>query len=435
MIVKNINKIILILVFCGLGINTAFYLPDNLKRVEIIKAWLSVKPTGLIRSNDLRDNLPDGWSLEAWGNSTQIIRIDNKDVYRGNSAALVLRTNSEGGAALTQDVKVEAGKTYSISFFVKGSDGALQLWFHDLKGTWIKTGFGGWLSFPAHSDWTQEKLVATIPPGVDYVKLLFRAKEKSLFDETYLGVLQNGVVGPNLLHNPGFEQDGISEDLLIWWQNVTDISPLPSVDAGSSRNLGFSNILDMSRMNLGNIERRAQEIGNDCANRPGMTAWLLALGDNFEKAGGAAARESLYQLSIKLAPNCPQPYAALADLYSAHRAYESAAQYYQLAAEKSFGTSLAGRYYFNEGLILLRNIGDTRNAITAFEMAQRYDSWEHGAWYLGASTYFLGNALEQAGRIPEAIQAYQRVVGCQACSVQAKEAKKRLSNMENPKKK
>jgi tetratricopeptide (TPR) repeat protein len=179
--------------------------------------------------------------------------------------------------------------------------------------------------------------------------------------------------------------------------------------------LSFTNTSDMLAGRYQSIETRAAQLDAECAEHPEMTSWLLASNEAFESVGGMAAQERLYHLAIRLAPNCPQPYAKLAKLYVSSFSMKRAADLYQKAAELSAGTIQAGAYAFEEGSIRLRQTGELNLAVDALQQAEQLSGWEGGSWYYGAASFFLGQALQASGRVEEAVSAYQRVLACSEC--------------------
>jgi tetratricopeptide (TPR) repeat protein len=160
-----------------------------------------------------------------------------------------------------------------------------------------------------------------------------------------------------------------------------------------------------------------------------MTSWLSGLIVRLEKSGGLASVEGLYKLASEFAPECPQPYAALAGLYEQQHSYTKAAELYHRAAVLSGESGLAGKYSFAEGLLHLRQTGDYMAAVRAFARAQGIPGWERGAWYRGAASFYLGQALEALDRFPESIDAYRRVLLCGSCSYYHAAAEERVSDL------
>jgi tetratricopeptide (TPR) repeat protein len=173
--------------------------------------------------------------------------------------------------------------------------------------------------------------------------------------------------------------------------------------------------MDMLNGRYEAISQRITEQGNGCLAGPEMTSWLLNLAPDIEAQGGPAAREKLYQLTIRLAPTCPQPYGQLGTLYENNRAFWAATLQYRKAAELAGNTPLAGFYYYKEGLTHVRYTGNLDQAIYALENAERLQTWVTGVVFQGAAAYNLGLALRDSGQLDEAAAAFQRVIDCDSC--------------------
>jgi len=411
--VRNAIMGLLVIVLL-LGQNGAS-LMQNLLRIDLIHTWMHIKP--LTWSDMLNDDIPDKWSVQSWGGATAIYRIVTGQVLSGQHAISIQRTNIIGGVALVQDVTVPATSQMLLSVHSKGVGGAIQV-----------LGDGdtlGWIDIPATDPWCNYRLTFQVPSNVNTIRLLLRAGELGViyFDEAYLGIASDGRAESNLLGNSGFEEDGVSGDPLIWWSSEV-AAPVKQNDL--PRGIAYMNIGDMLNGNIPAIQLRARELGINCSENPAMTGWLMARGEDFEQAGGVFSREQLYHLAIKLAPNCPQPYVALAKLYKEHLGFWRAAELYHQAAELSGDTIWRARYFFEEGLLHVRYTGEMAQAISALQKADEVQGWEPGYWYKGAAAFFLGQAFESSGRIEEARLAYQRAITCTGCGYHSVEARKRL---------
>jgi tetratricopeptide (TPR) repeat protein len=256
--------------------------------------------------------------------------------------------------------------------------------------------------------------------------VLLRTSGRVLFDEAYLGVPGDQANSVNYLVNPSFEEDGGSENPLQWWKRNVHI---PGISREKPQKMGlpvaYQNVSDLLNGKVGAITHRSDGLEN-CSLHPEMTSWLSGLNVRLEKSGGLAGMEGLYQLARKLAPKCPQPYAALAGLYELQHSYTKAAELYHRAAVLSGESGLAGKYSFSEGLLHLRQTGDYMAAVRAFALAEAIRGWERGAWYRGAASFYLGQALEALDRLPEAVDAYRRVLLCSSCSFYHAAAEERL---------
>lgn len=419
-------KVLLLIVIFWVGVGLSGTAIRNVTRIQTAKTWMSLDPKNVIRTDALQDGIPDAWFYYAWGSATQIYRLDEREALAGHHAAVIERTNAQGGATLAQDLMVQPDTRFVVTVYAKGTGGAMHVWFRD-QGTlaWMKEGRKG---LAQSETWQQHRLSVAVPSGVSEARLLLQGEGLTFFDEAYVGEDHAGDLGPNALKNPGFEQDGISQDPLEWWlDHVVALDPVVAPEDDALERLSYLNVADMLAGRYDVVKQRAFALGDDCASTPAMTSWLIARGDDFEQTGGAAARERLYQLAVELAPHCPQPYAALAQLYRSHLGFGRAAELFHQAAERTHESALAGRYYFEEGFLHVRYTGDTERAIDALQQAERFDGWEGGAWHWGAASFFLGQALEAEGRSSEAQQAYQRVMDCQQCSYHHAAALDRLA--------
>jgi len=399
------NAVIGLLVLLLLVEQSGANLSQNLLRLGLIQTWMRVKPAQP-RVYALNDDIPDGWVVQTWGGATAIYRIVTEHVFMGQRAVSIQRTNTTGGVALAQDVSVPANSQLLLSIYSKGVGGAIQV-----------LGDGdtlGWINIPAANAWSNYRLMFRVSSNVNTIRLLLRAGDLGViyFDEAYLGVASDGRAESNLLGNSGFEEDGVSGDPLIWWSSDV-AAPVNQNDL--PRGIAYMNIGDMLNGNSSAIQWRARELGSNCSENPAMTGWLLARGEDFEQAGGVLAREQLYQLAIKLASNCPQPYAALAELYAQAQSCWRAAELYNQSARLSEGTPLSGYYSFQEGMLQYRCTGELEQAVIAFQKAEQSSGWEGAAWYYGVAPFFLGQVWEALGHPDEAADAYRRVVACGKC--------------------
>ncbi len=397
-------------------------LAHNLFRLKIVHIWMQLTPAQLNKNNGLNDGIPDAWDADWWGGATSNYNLEVQGAWAGKQAVRIENTNTRGSVALTQATAVPLNARLVFSVYSKGAGGAIQVWFrHKDSGEWIKEGVGGWRTIVPSEGWQQYHLFVTAPSGTNEAKLFLRtATGVTFFDDAYAGVDQDGLLGTNLLKNSRFEQDGVTEYPVEWWQShvvgTNDSSFRTEVADNSFEGLSYLNVVDMLAGRYEMIKQRAFQLGDDCVSTPEMTSWLIARGDNFEYKGGAAARERLYQLAIEMVPNCPQPYAALGSLYESNLAFWRAAELYRQAAELSGETFLAGKNYFAEGFLHVRNTGNMERAIFALQQAEQLSGWEGSYWYWGAAPYYLGQALEAEGRHSEAIAAYQRVLDCSKCT-------------------
>ena len=407
----------LLIILLLIGQNRARLL-QNLFRIDLIHTWMDAKPSQPV-INVLHDDIPDGWVVQTWGGATAIYRVVTDQVFSGQRAVSIQRTNTTGGVALAQDVSVTANSEFLISVYSKGVGGAIQV----LGGGETL----GWMDIPASNTWHNYRLTFQVPSNVNTIRLLLRAADFGViyFDEAYLGIAMDGRVAENLLGNPGFEEDGVSSDPLTWWSsNVA----APVKQYALPRGIAYMNIRDMLNRNSSAIQQRAREQEGNCSESPAMTGWLLARGPDFEQASGVNAREQLYKLATQLAPDCPQPYAALANLYAGAQSCWRAAELYTQAAQLSEGIpQLTGYYFFQEGLLRHRCTGELDQAVTAFQKAEQSSGWEGGTWYYGAAPFFLGQIWESLGQPNKAAEAYRRVVDCEKCFEHRTAASARLA--------
>jgi len=216
----------------------------------------------------------------------------------------------------------------------------------------------------------------------------------------------------------------------LWWNNHINLTPAKKIPQDNLLdNLSYQNIFDMLSGNFALIQERAEQLGSNCALAPEMTAWLLSKADDFEKVGGVAAREQIYQLAIQLAPSCPQPYAALARLYAQNNSNWVAAGLYKQAAYLAEDTLLSGRYSFEEGSLRLRYTGELDLATVAFQKAIEKSGWEASIWHQGAALFFLGQALELQGNLEESIAIYYRVLECNYCTYYHVDARNKIATL------
>lgn len=409
---------------------------DNFQRLEIANAWLSQEFSFSSKSDYLHDGIPDGWAVSWWGGADAIYKIEGKDIFQGVQAARVTRTNDSGSAYLTQDVVVKPGSSLLFTIYVKGSQGAVQIWARSsTKQDWIKRGLGGYLQISSPIEWQGYALSFEVPKDSREIRVVLTSLGDMLFDEAYLGEDSNGNVGQNLLLNPGFELDGQIIDNSTWWKEINQPKTNVSESMTSQQlSISYENITDMLQKRFQAIRDRSKDLNHSCAFNPEMTGWLINLEPRIRQEGGNAALEQLYILAIDLAPNCPLPYAYLAELYASNSAFWPAAELYHKAAEIASGTILSGKYSFEEGVIRWKHTGELEQAIYAFQQAEKMSGWEPGGWYLGVASYDLGQVLERTGQYDEAKAAYQRVLDCKECFVHRDNASSRLKEIDTQRK-
>jgi hypothetical protein len=419
--------ILIIASLAGLGKSGGNDFTQNLLKIRITKYWIQTYQWSSIDGAGLNDEIPDGWNLLAWGGAKGVLYIVDQQSYKGLRAAVIERNNSAGGLALAQQIRIKRGSFLHLYLHAKGDRGALQIQFRkDIQDTWHS---GGWLEVAPARFWKHYDLSLEVPSNATEIRVLLRSASGTIyFDDLYLGEIEDDQIGPNLIINPGFEQDGNREDPIAWWENqISGIKPiLISANEFGEENLSYLNIVNMIKGDYEVIKQQAREISTRCVSTPEMTSWLIALGNHIGQTETETMEEMIYKLAIELAPNCPQPYAALADLYASHSAFKLASELYHRASTLSEGTLLAGRYAFEEGFINFRNTGRLAEAISAFRKAEDIPGWDQGKWYRGVASLYLGYALEEKGFNLEAMEAYRRVIACGNCQIHRKEAQYRL---------
>jgi hypothetical protein len=399
-------------------------LVQNLIRVEMNKVWLAANVQAVTVSNHLHDGIPDEWTFHTWGDSRAIIALDPRDEANGDFAVRVERTSETGNLALVQEMPVTSGILLICRVDAKGVGGAIQLLARVPGQDWANI---SWQDVTQNEMWQHYYLEVQVPTDSDIVLIRLRSEGLTWFDDAYCSQEENGGLSANLLQNGDFGQDGMVEDPFAWWErsvSIAKVQELPPHDLLQQRS--YLNMIDMLNGDFDSIQLRASQLGSRCVDASDMTGWLLGRYREFEQAGGDVALERLYELAIALAPNCPEPYEALARLYRANRAYLPAAKYFHLASEHAGENVLAGKYAFEEGFLHIRYTGDLPSAILALTKAESQTGWESAPWYWGASSRFLGEALEAQGDFVAATAAYQRVLDCNRCVTHHQVARSRL---------
>ena len=384
----------------------------NQGTIQMSQLWLDRRFVGE-RSDLLHEGIPDGWEFQSWGEATGHLKIVDEG-FSGKHAVLIERNSPKGVIALVQDVAVEPGEKFVLQIASKGSGGRIQLRYRTAPtADWVDQ---GWFVLAASEDWTENRFNFKMPTDASEARVMLRVTGNTWLDDAFLGTGETATDRQNRLVNPGFEQDGVQEDPLAWWRRYVVGSSLPQLSGDwNPPQESYAKALNFIVGSQTNAGGGAGDPGLSCAEEPGYVSWLLAQDLAFEQAGGLAAQERLYQLAITLAPGCPQPYGRLAQLYRSNLGNWQAAEYYLKAGVLAGETTKAGEYFFEAGLLYLRQLGDFSRAIEAFQKAEADSGWERGIWYKGAASYFLGQALVSIGRIQEAKEAYQRVLSCRSC--------------------
>ena len=409
-------------------------LRHNLALKDIDRTWNRVSLTGLTINNNLQDGIPDGWQARNWGGGQGIVQlVENPGAHAGTKVLSIQKTNTEGVTAVSQILPLEP-ETIQVSFrlFAKGQQGAAQIRFYLAGQGAGQPEAGGWKNIPPSQDWQRVLVQSAVPPGAERVEVLVRSNGLTYFDDAIVWLAKQGDEANNSAANPDFEEDGLDQDPITWWQEhavVPPFKPITGVDFSSE--IPFLNIMDMLNGRYEAISQRNLQNGNNCHGGPEVTSWLLNMAPEVEAQGGLAAREKLYQLAITLAPNCPQAHGQLGHLYEENRAFWAATVQYRKAAELSGNTPIAGFYFYQEGLTHVRHTGNLDQAIYALENAERLQTWVTGVVFQGAAAYNLGLAFRDAGRFNEAAAAFQRVIDCDSCLNYKRPAESALRNLEN----
>ncbi len=424
-------SIIPLIVSRSLSVHFRDKLIENLNYLRLMKVWVQLKPENIQKCDDLMEQIPDGWRIQTWGGATAIFRLNQEDPFDGKKSIFIHHTNKQGGAALIQEVPIPTTSQMIFSAYVRGTGGIVQIWFGNRKTCeWIKN--AAWINIPPSKNWQSFSKNLIVPPNIDLARIWLRTSGNSImeFDDVYLGTETNPDASINLIVNPGFETDGLTSNPILWWQNhIHSTTTAISFHQKYQKSLSYLNVLDMINGNIISIQERAKQIGTHCVLAPEMTSWLLSKSDQFEKIGGSAAREQIYRLAIQLAPNCPQPYAALAKLYTHSSAYWMAAELYKKASNLAENTPTSGRYSFEEGFLRLRYTGELDLAAIAFQKSIEHNGWEASSWHRGAALFYLGQTLELQGKPEEAKKAYQQILNCKDCIYYYDYARDRITSL------
>ena len=200
--------------------------------------------------------------------------------------------------------------------------------------------------------------------------------------------------------------------------------PDTDVVAWSIQSLAVKNIVDMLHGAYHSIQLRAIDYAPYCPDD--MTGWLLAHANRFEGQGGLAAREMLSRVAIDLFPDCDQPYAELATLYSQNQSPLAAANMYERAGNLARGLPISGRYFYEAGLIHLNRTGNVLQAVQDFAAANEVDGWEYGNIMTGQGLYYYGRSLEEVQMYDKASGIYRWILSCNECFQFHESAENRL---------
>lgn len=400
---------------------------ESVTRLKVLQVWQNVE-LNLDSSTlvELRDDVPDFWVPTAWNGATRRISLDKNIVFDGQQAVQLNRTNNVGTVALIQTVSINHSPIVTVSAYARGDGGAIQTRFRDFSsGTWVAQ---GWQEIAPSDEWVHYVLSIPVPPQSDSVELRLRTNRKIWFDAvTLTSSVENN--GKDKLLNSNFEVDGIDQLPLEWWMDAKRNSKTLGVGLPSDSFLSYSNMVDMIHGNFEAIKQRAEGLGLRCVYRPDMVNWLLALGFEQREINNPTAAEQIFRLAVQLAPECPQPYAALGSLYEANKAFEQAVVYYKFSADVAGQTPYAGQMYFRVGLVCVRYLGDSEEAVQALLKARQLSGWENSAWAMGAASLNLGIAYETLGAYDEAKEAYEAVLDCERCLYNHPNAVSRLDQL------
>lgn len=394
----------------------------NWANVAVGLAWLSSAPVGS-PDDRLEDGIPDMWQPALWGRARAAIGVDPVVSYNGSHSARIWKANDDDAAVLLQNLTfLPPRREIHCGVLHRGAAAFMRIQAVGISGQ-------DYAALSSTSDWALSEIRFVSPGSGDPVALMLGVGTPSgpaWFDDVYCRDASQPA--GNLLRNAGFEEDGVRESPLQWWtsaRGATDTSATELERAYqllstlSSRSPAAANRLNAIDLLLGRQERVAERMRRTptgCLDQEyGHPTVLLGLGRKFQEAGGLAARERLLQLAMIVMAPCPQPYAALADLYRSVHAYERAAELYRAAAKRSHPGLQLGAYLFAEGTMHVLGTGDFGRAIEALSMAEQDAGWEATGWYQGAATMYLAEALTQVGRCEEARAAYRRVLDCRTC--------------------
>jgi tetratricopeptide (TPR) repeat protein len=400
----------------------------------INQAWLNVTYPGAF-DNSLQDSVPDGWVPANWRNSLAVLTIDHQTSRTGRRSAHIQKNNDRDASVFEQSFAPPPGKEVQCGVYSLGDAAFLGILGDGIQGR-------NYTTMPESDEWVSSTLRFTTPAEGDIATLYFGLRDstgKVWFDDAFCRETAQG--SGQLIENGGFEADGTREDPEQWWtvvrrsqgsafddleQAYSSIAKLPEGWPARVSRLNAADLL------LGRNERvvaRMQHSLEGCVGDDRNPDFLLGLGANIQPDGGLSAYERAIQLAILLMPNCPQPYAELAELYSSAGAYDRAASLYEEAASRARPGAQRSAYLFTEGRIHVISTGDWNRAIDRLSRAQLNTDWANSDH--GVATLYLGNALVQAGRCDEARLAYQTVLGCGECTSRHAEALSSLNELKD----
>lgn len=145
------------------------------------------------------------------------------------------------------------------------------------------------------------------------------------------------------------------------------------------------------------------------------------IGEALWKKGDEAGAEAAFKKAIAADPKLPDPYAALASLYNQQKKFDEAAEMSRKATELSGAGGTAGggasaSVVFNQGIIFW-NQSKIAEAKAQFEQAIKIDE------KFADAHYWLGMALVNEGKLPEAVASFEKYVALAPTGQHAETAK------------
>lgn len=144
------------------------------------------------------------------------------------------------------------------------------------------------------------------------------------------------------------------------------------------------------------------------------------IGEALWKKGDEAGAEAAFKKAIAADPKLPDPYAALASLYNQQKKFDQAAEMSKKATELSGTGGAAGganaSVVFNQGIIFW-NQSKIAEAKAQFEQAIKLDE------KFADAHYWLGMALVNEGKLPEAVASFEKYVALAPTGQHAETAK------------
>ena len=160
------------------------------------------------------------------------------------------------------------------------------------------------------------------------------------------------------------------------------------------------------------------------AETGGCAICQVKIGDGLFRKGDEAAAEAAYNKAIAADPKLPDGYAQLANLYNKQQKFDKAAEMSKKATEVGAGTAggASASVVFNQGIIYW-NQSKVAEARAQFEQAVKMDPT------LADAHYWLGMALVNEGKLPEAVVAFEKYLELAPTGQHADTAKGILSSI------